>query len=119
MFPLILSFSLGEKEPRAVASRFSKAPLANPIVGIRKRRRRILPLPRGEGRGENSPTTRSRIEPLNRPHADSSPSPGGEGWGEGELYLESQVHGEGKGDKIHSANSCILPRFTRHEPLSL
>jgi serine/threonine protein kinase len=45
-----------------------------------------------------------RIEPLNRATADSSPSPGGEGWGEGERLLKSsafriphpsQVHGEG------------------------
>jgi hypothetical protein len=31
----------------------------------------------------------SRFEPMNHPQADSSPSPGGEGWGEGERSLKS------------------------------
>jgi hypothetical protein len=49
---LTLTLSPGERgqplhTPRSLAAR-----LANPAAGIRQRRRRVLPLPGGEGRGE-------------------------------------------------------------------
>ncbi len=51
-FPLILTFSLGEKEPSSAALDFFVRPLANPVADFRPRRKTILPLPEGEGRGE-------------------------------------------------------------------
>ena len=54
----------------------------------------LSPPKRGEGRGENSPTKDSRIEPLNleKPTTSVSLAPiGGEGWGEG----APRVQGEG------------------------
>jgi hypothetical protein len=51
-FPLTLTLSLGEREQQAARFSFSNARLANPVAGFRVRRDTILPLPKGEGRGE-------------------------------------------------------------------
>jgi hypothetical protein len=51
-FPLILTFSPEEKEQAALSFGFSDAPPANPVAGFRLRLGTILPLPKGEGRGE-------------------------------------------------------------------
>jgi hypothetical protein len=50
---LILAFSPGEKEPPWHVFDFSVDPPANPVAGFSKRRRMILPLLGGEGRGED------------------------------------------------------------------
>jgi hypothetical protein len=50
--PLTLALSLGEREQLAKLSGFSIGCLANPDAGFRDRRPTILPLPKGEGRGE-------------------------------------------------------------------
>jgi hypothetical protein len=49
---LNLTFSLGEKEQRSRSSDFADDQSANPVVGFRKSRQTILPLPGGEGWGE-------------------------------------------------------------------
>jgi hypothetical protein len=49
---LTLTLSLGEREQLAKLSGFSTGRLANPDAGFRDRRPTILPLPKGEGRGE-------------------------------------------------------------------
>ena len=51
-FPLTLTLSLGEREQRSARSGFSSASFANTDAGFRVRRDTILPLPKGEGRGE-------------------------------------------------------------------
>ena len=48
-FPLTLTLSLEERGLQAVTFDSSKAYCANPVAGLRKRQRRILPLPEGEG----------------------------------------------------------------------
>src|SRR6202042_216751 len=58
----------------------------------------------------------SRNETMNRSSADSSPSPGGEGWGEGERSLKGkflpthpkQVHGEGEQDPRPHTDTLVL-----------
>ena len=57
-FALTLTLSPEEREQQLSAFRFSDAHPANPVVGIRQRRRTILPLPAGEGRGEGEPRVR-------------------------------------------------------------
>jgi hypothetical protein len=56
-FPLTLALSLREREQRHVVFDFSNAPLANPAARILVRRNAILPLPKGEGRGEGEQDT--------------------------------------------------------------
>ena len=51
-FPLTLTLSLGEREQQPPGVCSAHTGLANPVVGIAERRRTILPLPKGEGRGE-------------------------------------------------------------------
>src|SRR2546425_8235225 len=52
-FPLTLTLSLGEREPPQGAC-IAHTGFANSVAGTAERRRTILPLPRGEGRGEGN-----------------------------------------------------------------
>jgi hypothetical protein len=51
-FPLILAFSLGEKERLLWPAWKSKAALTNPVASFLAKRGACLPLPEGEGWGE-------------------------------------------------------------------
>ena len=51
-FPLTLTLSLGEREQRLESGGLLHVTCANPVAGILVGRKRILPLPAGEGRGE-------------------------------------------------------------------
>src|SRR6266567_7855050 len=51
-FSLTLTLSLGERGQPAPGRGFAESGLANSVTGMAQRRRTILPLPRGEGRGE-------------------------------------------------------------------
>src|SRR6266496_1634772 len=51
-FPLTLTLSLGEREQQPPALCLAHTGLANSVTGMAERRRTILPLPKGEGRGE-------------------------------------------------------------------
>ncbi len=51
-FPLTLTLSPGEREQRPPGTCFANTVLANSVAGIPERQRTILPLPKGEGRGE-------------------------------------------------------------------
>ena len=50
-FPLTLALSLGEREQPAPGLCLAHTGLASCVAGMAERRRMILPLPRGEGRG--------------------------------------------------------------------
>ena len=54
---LILTFSPGEKEQRSRLSGLADNRPANPVAGSSVRRRKILPLHGGEGRGEGERET--------------------------------------------------------------
>ena len=54
---LILTFSPGEKEQPLFVFRFTDDSPAIPVAGSSVRRRMILPLPGGEGRGEGASET--------------------------------------------------------------
>jgi len=54
---LILTFSPGEKEQPSFVFRFAEGRPANPVAGFPVRRRKILPLLGGEGRGEGERET--------------------------------------------------------------
>ena len=54
-FPLTLSLSLREREQRASDRCLADTRLANSGTGVSERRWNILPLPKGEGRGEGEP----------------------------------------------------------------
>ncbi len=51
-FPLTLTLSLGEREQQPPGVCSAHSGLGNSVVSISERRRTILPLPKGEGRGE-------------------------------------------------------------------
>src|SRR6266705_1134093 len=53
-FPLTLTLSLGEREQPPPGACSAPNGLANSVAGIANRRRTILPLPWGEGRGEGN-----------------------------------------------------------------
>ena len=55
-FPLTLTRSLGEREQQASAWSLADGRWANSAMGVIERQRTILPLPRGEGRGEGEPS---------------------------------------------------------------
>jgi hypothetical protein len=52
--PLTLTLSLGEREQQLPGACLAHIGLANSVAGMAERRRSILPLPRGEGRGEGN-----------------------------------------------------------------
>src|SRR5581483_12423509 len=52
LIPLILTFSHREKEQQADVLRFSNTYSANSVARFARRLDAILPLPKGEGRGE-------------------------------------------------------------------
>ena len=51
-FPLTLTLSLGEREQPPPGACLAHTGLANSVASMARRRRTILPLPWGEGRGE-------------------------------------------------------------------
>ena len=51
-FPLILTFSLGEKETGLLPAWKAHAAFIHPAAGFSAQRGACLPLPEGEGRGE-------------------------------------------------------------------
>src|SRR5216117_2094490 len=51
-FPLTLTLSLGEREQPPPRIPFAHTRMANSVAAMAWRRRTILPLPKGEGRGE-------------------------------------------------------------------
>jgi len=51
-FPLTLTLSLGEREQKPPSVCLAHTRLANSVARMAERRRTILPLPSGEGRGE-------------------------------------------------------------------
>src|SRR6266542_6490165 len=53
-FPLTLTLSLGEREQQPTGVRLAHTGLANSVAVMAGRRRTILPLPGGEGRGEGN-----------------------------------------------------------------
>ena len=55
-FPLTLTLSLGEREQQASDWCLADARWANSGTGVIERQWTILPLPRGEGRGEGEPS---------------------------------------------------------------
>jgi len=59
---LILTFSPGEKEQPSYVFRFADGRPANPVAGTSVRRRMILPLLGGEGRGEGERETFSNAK---------------------------------------------------------
>ena len=54
-FPLTLTLSLREREHRASGRCLADGRRANSGSGVSERRWAILPLPKGEGRGEGEP----------------------------------------------------------------
>jgi len=55
-FPLTLTLSLREREPQASDGCLADGRWANSGTGVIEKRWTILPLPRGEGRGEGEPS---------------------------------------------------------------
>ena len=55
-FPLTLTLSLREREVQAPGWCLADGRWANSAMGVIERQRTILPLPRGEGRGEGEPS---------------------------------------------------------------
>src|SRR5882724_1304097 len=60
-FPLTLTLSLGEREQQASDWCLADGRWANSGTGALERRWTILPLPRGEGRGEGEPSVVERV----------------------------------------------------------
>ena len=54
-FPLTLTLSLKERGEQAAVWCFANGRWSNSGTGVIERQRTILPLPRGEGRGEGEP----------------------------------------------------------------
>jgi 3-methyladenine DNA glycosylase/8-oxoguanine DNA glycosylase len=94
---LTLSPSDGAREQQSNLSPFSHDHSANPASDFSKRLRTILPLPKGEGRGENSPKALSRFEPLQPQDAQVVDNQIG----------DLEVHGEGKGTHRESSDSLF------------
>jgi hypothetical protein len=101
-FPLILIPHAGEKEQQLIISIFAKTVRAVDRLQFAKTLGAFLPLPEGEGRGENSPK-HSRFEPLNHPAHSNVKTlraflllPGGEGRDEGERHTIIGFMGRGK-----------------------
>jgi len=59
-FPLTPTLSPGEREQHCTFASFSKGPFADPAAGFRLRRRAILPLLEGGGRGEREQDVRTQ-----------------------------------------------------------